>query len=47
MAEEGQEIDEVAEAIRELAEQVDGLGNAVYSAAELIAKAITSLASRD
>jgi hypothetical protein len=47
MAEEGQEIDEVAEAIRELAEQVDGLGSAIYSAAEVIAKAIASLAARD
>jgi outer membrane murein-binding lipoprotein Lpp len=47
MADEDQEIDEVAEAIRELAAQVDALGNAVYSGAEVIARAITDLAASD
>jgi hypothetical protein len=37
---EPQECPEVAAAIRELAKQVDALGNAVISAAERIAKAI-------
>ncbi len=38
---EPQDSAEVAEAIRELAKQVDALGNAVMSAADRIAKAIS------
>ena len=34
---------EIAEAIRELARQVDTLGNAVMSAARILAKAIRTL----
>jgi hypothetical protein len=37
---EAQDSAEIAAAIRELAKQVDALGNAAISAAEIIAKAI-------
>jgi hypothetical protein len=37
---EAQDDDDVAAAIRELAKQVDALGNAVITAADRIAKAI-------
>jgi hypothetical protein len=39
--------DEIAAAIRELAKQVDALGNAVGSAGQVIAKAIRESGARE